>query len=50
MASDWVKGVSAAYKQYFNMRAVSISSELSRRDQQWEELPMTFIQIDPFMG
>ena len=45
-----VKGVNAAYKQYFNMRAVSISSELSRRDQQWEELPMTFIQIDPFMG
>lgn len=45
-----VKGVSGAYKQYFNMRAVSISSELSRRDQQWEELPMTFIQIDPFMG
>lgn len=45
-----VKGVRAAYRQYFNMRAVSISSELSRRDQQWEELPMTFTQIDPFMG
>lgn len=45
-----VKGSQSAYRQYFNMRAVSIASELSRREQQWEELPMTFTQIDPFMG
>lgn len=46
--SDEIQGASAAYSDTYLMRPGSIDYELSRREDQLQELQMTFVQWDTF--
>ncbi len=43
-----MEGVGSAYTNTYVMRPGSIETDLSRRDHAMAEIPMTFVQFDPF--